>query len=137
MLKIQMKKTMALLLAALLVFVMAAFAGCAEKPADAQNPSSSQAEAQTVSVTVEIVHDGGNKTLNLETEKKYLADALVEAGVIEYSADGFYTTVNGITADYSADGAWWCVTKGGEMTMVGMNELELADGDKYEITYTK
>lgn len=132
-----MKKAVALLLAVMLVFVMTAFAGCDKKTDVSGDPSSSQAQTQSVSVTVEIVYDGGNKTLNLQTEKKYLADALVEAGVIEYSADGYYTTVNGITADYNADGAWWCVTKGGEMTMVGMNELELADGDKYEITYTK
>ena len=136
MLKIQMKKMLPLFVAVMLVFVMATLAGCTEKPAD-DAANSSYSQAQTVSVTVEIVYDGGNKTLNLETQKKYLADALVEAGVIEYNADGLYTTVNGITADFNADGAWWCVTKGGEMTMVGMNELVLTNGDKYEITYTK
>ena len=49
---------------------------------------------------------------------------------------GFYTTVAGVTADYSVDQGWWCVTKDGEMTTKGINELVLADGDKYEITYT-
>lgn len=133
--KIQIKKTVAVVLAVLLLLIAAVFTGCNQK--NDASAGSSQSQTQTVSVTVEIVHESGNKTLNLKTEKKYLADALVEAGVIEYSADGFYTTVNGITADYSADGSWWCVTKGGAQTLVGMNELELADGDKYEITYTK
>ena len=133
--KIQIKKTVAVVLAVLLLLIAAVFTGCNQK--NDASTGSSQSQTQTVSVTVEIVHESGNKTLNLKTEKKYLADALVEAGVIEYSADGFYTTVNGITADYSADGSWWCVTKGGAQTLAGMNELELADGDKYEITYTK
>ncbi len=125
--KLSIKKLSAMLLALLLV--MTAFVGCAEKPADESGVP--------VTVTVDIVKDGDTKTVTLETDEKYLANALADEGIITYDEGGFYTTVNGITADYDADGAWWCVTKSGEMTMVGMNELELADGDKYEITYTK
>ena len=132
--KLSIKKLSAMLLALLLV--MTAFVGCAEKPAD-DNGGSSVRESATVTVTVDIVKDGDTKTVTLETDEKYLANALADEGIITYDEGGFYTTVNGITADYNADGAWWCVTKSGEMTMVGMNELELADGDKYEITYTK
>ena len=62
------------------------------------------------------------------------------AGVIseEEAAVGFVTTVNGITADYNADGAWWCLTDAaGEMTTVGVADIELHDGDSYAFTYTK
>ena len=48
------------------------------------------------------------------------------------------TTVNGITADYNADGAWWCLTDAaGEMTTVGVADIELHNGDSYAFTYTK
>ena len=128
------KKILALLLALLLV--IACFAGCQAKKADNKDGASST-QGVEVSITVDIVKDGETKNLIILTDEKYLANALAEAGVIEYKEDGLYTTVNGITADYNKDGAWWCVTKSGEMTMVGMNELELSNGDKYEITYTK
>ena len=128
------KKILALLLALLLV--IACFAGCQAKKADNKDGASSTQSVE-VSITVDIVKDGETKNLIIRTDEKYLANALAEAGVIEYREDGFYTTVDGVTADYNKDGAWWCVTKSGEMTMVGMNELELSNGDKYEITYTK
>ncbi len=128
-------KITALLLALLLVVVC--FAGCAVKNKDDNADGSSAVETVSVSIMVDIVKDGKTKTLIIETDEKYLANALADGGVIEYTKDGLYTTVDGITADYNKDGAWWCVTKSGEMTMVGMNELELKDGDKYEITYTK
>ncbi|MBO5726590.1 MAG: DUF4430 domain-containing protein [Clostridia bacterium] len=128
------KKILALLLALLLV--IACFAGCQAKKTNNKDDASSVQTAE-ISITVDIVKDGETKNLIIRTDEKYLANALAEAGVIEYREDGFYTTVDGVTADYNKDGAWWCVTKSGEMTMVGMNELELSNGDKYEITYTK
>lgn len=88
-------------------------------------------------ITVTIVYkDQTTKELEINTDAEYLADALAEEGVIEYADDGFYTTVDGVTADYNLDKGWWCVTKGGVMTTDGLNTLIIADGDKFEITYT-
>lgn len=128
------KRMLALVMA--LLVVVACFAGCQAKKTNNKDDASSSQSA-TVSITVDIVKDGKTKTKNITTDEKYLANALADEGIVEYTKDGLYTTVDGITADFNKDGAWWCVTKSGEMTMVGMNELELADGDKYEITYTK
>ena len=128
------KKILALVM--VLLVVVACFAGCQAKKTNNKDDASS-VQSVEVSITVDIVKDGETKNLIIKTDEKYLANALAEAGVIEYREDGFYTTVNGITADYNKDGAWWCVTKSGEMTTKGMNDLELKNGDKYEITYTK
>lgn len=128
-------KIISLVLALLLVIALALGLSACGKDASSKP---SETLGQKVSVTVEIVDDKGEKTvLNLETEKATLAEALAEEGIIEYAADGLYTTVNGVVADYSKDGAWWCVTKGGKMTTEGMNTLKLKDGDKFEVTYTK
>ena len=100
---------------------------------------SSEAAAEA---TFTIVDADGNSTeiaLSI-TEGEKLSDALVAAGVIskEEAAAGFVTTVNGVTADYNADGAWWCLTDAaGEMTTVGVADIELHNGDSYAFTYTK
>ena len=100
---------------------------------------SSEAAAEA---TFTVVDADGNSTeiaLSL-TEGEKLSDALVAAGVIskEEAAAGFVTTVNGVTADYNADGAWWCLTDAaGEMTTVGVADIELHNGDSYAFTYTK
>jgi len=63
-----------------------------------------------------------------------------EAGLIseEEAAAGFVTTVNGETADWDKDQAWWCLTDAtGEMTTVGVADIALHDGDSYAFTYTK
>ncbi len=92
---------------------------------------------KNIDVTI-VYADKTTKDLDIDTDAEFLADALFEEGIItetEYKS-GFYTEIDGVKADYNVDKAWWCVTKDGEMTMVGMNELALASGDKYEITYT-
>ena len=83
-----------------------------------------------------IQKDGTSKEHNISTDAEYLADALVEAELVEYAADGMYNTIDGITADWSVDESWWSITKDGEMTSVGMNDQVIADGEHYEATYT-
>ena len=88
-------------------------------------------------IVFEVVQkDGSSEEFDLATDAEYLADALVEEGLIEYAADGFYTTINGITADWSVDESWWCITKDGVSLEVGMNQQPIADGEHYEATYT-
>lgn len=85
--------------------------------------------------------DGESQTFDLEvTDGEKLSDALAEAGIIsaDEAASGFVTTVNGETADWDKDSAWWCLTDAsGEMTAVGVADIELHDGDSYAFTYTK
>lgn len=108
---------------------------------EAATAESSDNEAK-VHATFTVVDAEGNSTdIDLEvTDGEKLSTALAEAGVISQDeADaGFVTTVNGETADYNADGAWWCLTDAnGEMTTVGVADIELHDGDSYAFTYTK
>lgn len=93
--------------------------------------------AKSIEVTV-VYKDETSKEFKINTNAEYLADALFEEKLVteaEYKS-GFYTEINGVKADYNTDQSWWCVTKDGEMTSLGMNELVLTDGDKFEITYT-
>ncbi|WP_294722012.1 DUF4430 domain-containing protein [uncultured Gemmiger sp.] len=112
-----------------------------EVVSEAATAESSDSDAK-VHATFTVVNADGNSTdIDLEvTDGEKLSNALAEAGVISQDeADaGFVTTVNGVTADYNADGAWWCLTDAtGEMTTVGVADIELHDGDSYAFTYTK
>lgn len=90
-------------------------------------------------VVFTVVHASGEeKVFSLKTEEEYLANALKEGGVIpEIDESGMYSEFDGEKADWSVDNGWWCITKDDEMVMEGINILPIADGDKYEATYTK
>ena len=110
--------------------------------ASSESVSGEESSEAAAEATFTVVDADGNSTeiaLSI-TEGEKLSDALAAAGVIseEEAAAGFVTTVNGITADYNADGAWWCLTDAaGEMTTVGVADIELHNGDSYAFTYTK
>ena len=107
---------------------------------EASSVEESSSEAAEATFTV-VAADGNSTEIPLTiTDGEKLSDALAAAGVIseEEAAAGFVTTVNGVTADYNADGAWWCLTDAaGEMTTVGVADIELHNGDSYAFTYTK
>ena len=122
-----------------LCLCLAVFAGCEANPrvsSPADSSASSVEEKAQISVKI-VFPDGEDKTLSIKTDKDFLADALVDEGIIEYVESGLYTTVDGVTADFSVDGSWWCLYKDGAMTNDGFNTQKIADGDKFEIVYTK
>lgn len=110
----------------------------------AASSEAASAEASEAKVKAQFTvtgADGESQTFDLEvTDGEKLSDALAEAGIIsaDEAAAGFVTTVNGETADWDKDSAWWCLTDAsGEMTTVGVADIELHDGDRYAFTYTK
>lgn len=109
---------------------------------EAASSEAASAEASEVKVQFTVTGaDGESQTFDLEVpDGEKLSDALAEAGIIsaDEAAAGFVTTVNGETADWDKDSAWWCLTDAsGEMTAVGVADIELHDGDRYAFTYTK
>ncbi len=90
-------------------------------------------------ITVTVVYaDKTQKEFDITTEAENLGDALLEAELVteEEHSTGYYISIDGVRAEYTLDKAWWCFTKGGEMTTVGANDLAIADGESFEITYT-
>lgn len=116
----------------------------AASSSEAASSEAASAEASEAKVKAQFTvtgADGESQTFDLEvTDGEKLSDALAEAGIIsaDEAAAGFVTTVNGETADWDKDSAWWCLTDAsGEMTTVGVADIELHDGDRYAFTYTK
>lgn len=135
-------------LAASALLVLTLLAGCGtaassvtSQAASSAPASSAAAQAQTVKCAFTVTYaDGTSDLFTLEAEDgARLSDALRDAGLIsaEEAEAGFVTTVNGVTADWDKDGAWWCLTDAdGEMTPVGVADIALHDGDSYAFTYT-
>ena len=92
-------------------------------------------------ITVQVVHaDGSEKELTLHTDSENLLGALQEVeGLIEGEGEGsmFYiTAVDGETASWDEDQAFWSMTKDGEWLETGAHDTMIQDGEHYELTYT-
>ncbi len=99
-------------------------------------------DPNAVTVTIEITDDKGEKTSKeySSSTAKTLADILKENNLVEGedSEYGFYiTAVNGITADYNTDGAYWALYKNSEYMMTGADGETLEAGAVYGLVYTK
>ncbi|MCM1104551.1 MAG: DUF4430 domain-containing protein [Clostridium sp.] len=92
-------------------------------------------------ITVEVVDDQGEtKSYESSTDAEVLYDALLEIDGLTldgYESDyGYYITgVNGLTADYDADGAYWSIYVNGEYGSYGVDSQPIADGDTYRLAY--
>ena len=116
----------AVVLVALLVGALFLWKGLSAKPQEGNK-----------AITFEVVlQDGSSTSYRLTTEKEYLAEALAEAELVEYTADGLYNTIGGVTADWSKDQSWWNIQKDGVALNVGMNDQPIADGERYEAVYS-
>lgn len=96
--------------------------------------NSEKSEMKNIQITV--VANENSQLYDIETDCKYLGDALLKEGIIK-GEDGqyglFITEVAGIKAD-SDNEEWWCITKGGESIQLGISSIEISDGEKYELT---
>ena len=89
-------------------------------------------------ITVEIVLPDETVTHTITTEAEYLRGALEEKSLVagEESQFGlFVKTVADVTVDESKQ-EWWNFTKAGEALFTGVDTTPIADGDKFEITFT-
>ena len=89
---------------------------------------------------IEIIADGFSVTFTVKSDAEFLGTALLSNGIItgEDGPYGLYiTAVNGMTADYDKDKAYWAISKGGEYLMTGIDTTPIENGAHYELTYTK
>ena len=95
------------------------------------------------SVTLEVISSAAEKTTyTLKTDAEYLSEAMDAAEGLTYTAEeGPYglsvSSVNGETADFNADGAYWGFFVNGEYCNYGISQQPVHDGDVFTIAYTK
>ena len=90
-------------------------------------------------ITVEVTAEDKPVTVTIHTDGTTLRQALEENSLIagDESDYGLYVkTVDGMTADYDADGYYWALSKAGEYLMTGVDDTLIADGEQYELVRT-
>ena len=93
------------------------------------------------SVTIEVTDDTATTTsYAVSTDAEYLSqvfdeveDLTVEGTEGDYGL--YINTVNGLTADYDADGAYWAIYVNGEYGNFGADSQPVTDGDTYSLVY--
>ena len=136
-----MKKALHILTLILsLLLALTAFVACGE-PAETSNTDSDPSTATKITITVQVVNDKGEtKSYTIETAETYLRGALEQEKLVE-GEDGPYglyiKKVNGLSADYATDGAYWAIYEGDAEAMTGVDEIKLKDGGLYKLVYTK
>ena len=93
---------------------------------------------------LKVVDDNGETTeYTGHTDAEYLRGALEELEKAdELTIEGeesdyglFIDTVNGVTADYSKDKAYWALYVNGEYGNYGVDSQPVTDGDIYSLVY--
>ena len=100
-----------------------------------------ETEAGSKGYTVTVVHkDGSEKTFEYRTYAEYLADALLEEGLVSGDTTQFgltIITVDGEAAVWDTDNAYWSVYIGEEYATTGISEIPVYDGSTYKLEYTR
>lgn len=120
----------AVVLAAVLMF----FAYNAFKP---------QTSAGSKSLTIEVINAAQESVVyNVKTDAEFLQGAMDAAEGLEYTfSEGPYgpmiETINGESAIYETDGAYWSFYINGDYCNYGISEQPVTDGDAFQIIWTK
>ena len=141
-------KVLSLILCMVLIAATALFAaGCSEKKtAEKVDGTTVYADGDVLGegakqfTLVVADKDGNETTLEVHTDKDTVGEALLDNQVIagEDSEYGLYVkTVNGITADFDADGVYWAFYIDGEYAMTGVDSTEVTSGVTYSFRVEK
>ena len=127
------KKSLSLFLCSVLIVAMALFTtGCGD------NAKTSTTSSQNTEVAPS--KDGTETFFEIHTDKQIVGEALQELELIagEDGQYGLYVkTVNGITADYDKDGAYWAFYVNGEYAQSGVDTTKITEGESYSFKVEK
>ena len=99
-----------------------------------------EAQEGSKEITITVVHsDGTEKVVTCRTDAETLDEVLTAEGLIPEGniVDGMFTTVDGETASWEADQAYWSFYIGEEYASVGICQQIVEDGAHYKLVYTK
>jgi hypothetical protein len=93
-------------------------------------------------ITIEVVMaDSTSSLYEVNTDAEYLIEAMEDADGLTFEGEeGIYglsvSTVNGVRADYTLDGAYWGFFVNGDYCNYGVSQQPVEDGDAFSIVYT-
>lgn len=137
-----MKKIVSSLSVISLLLVCLLATGCQAEPAatgiwaDATYTADTTLGEGATVLTVIVSAEEKEVTFTINTDKETVGAALLEHNLIE-GADGLYTVVNGMTADYNVDQTYWAFYEGDAYAMTGMDDTAITAGVTYKLVYSK
>lgn len=99
-----------------------------------------QAQEGSKEITITVVHsDGTEKKVTCRTDEEKLDKVLLAEGLIPEGniVDGMFTIVDGETASWEADQAYWAFYIGEDYATVGICDATVTDGASYKLVYEK
>ena len=94
-------------------------------------------------ITIEVINQADeSKEYEVKTDSEFLRQAMEEAEGLEFSGQEseygmMVEVVNGESAIYDKDGAYWSFIVNGEMCNSGIDTQPIEDGDEFQIVYTE
>lgn len=101
-----------------------------------------QTTAGAKAITIQVVDHQLNTTdYQLNTDAEYVRQAMEETKGLTYTGtEGQYglmiMSVNGVTADWEKDHAWWSLYINDELANYSIDQQPIADGDVIRLQYT-
>ena len=108
------------------LFVLVALLGCAK------------VENKRAKFTLTVVYEDKSERDYTLDAGGTIADAMLSTALISEGEfkSGLVTEIDGVKADYEADGAWWALCDArGNMTSVGIKDIHPKAGDVYKFVY--
>lgn len=94
-------------------------------------------------ITIEVINQAQESEMyGVKTDAEFLRQAMEEADGLEFSGQEsefglMVEEVNGESAVYETDGAYWSFMVNGEYCNYGIDTQPVEDGDEFQIVYTK
>ena len=140
-----MKKIIALFLALVMALSLVACGGTdkpdttpSTEPSVESTPAASDSVGASFTVVVTDL-DGTETTFEYTSEAATVGEALLAEGLIAGDQSDWglmVTTVNGITADWATENAYWAFYINGEYAQTGVDATEITDGATYSFVKT-
>jgi hypothetical protein len=99
-----------------------------------------QAQKGNKAITITVVHGNGTeKVFTCRTDAEYLDEVVLAEGIIPEGniVDGMFTVVDGETASWEADQAYWALFIGEDYAVKGICDTVVEDGGSYKFVYEK
>ena len=134
-----MKRTFKIL-PLLLVLLLALTACTGDLWSDALYTENTALGTGSTSFIFIVEAEGRSVEFSISTDKENLSEVLHDVGIVdgEYGQFGLYIkSVNGIVADYDANGAWWGLYIGDKAADTGASGVTVENGATYKMVYNK
>jgi hypothetical protein len=136
-----MKRIVCFVSVALLMLCLL-FAGCQAEPAatgiwaDATYTEDTTFGEGATALTVVVSAEDKSVTFTIHTDEATVGAALSEVGLVK-GANGMYTVVNGMTADYNVDQTYWAFYENDAYAMTGMDDTAIVADVTYKLVRSK